>query len=106
MKNLIAILTLLSMLGFSSCIVDFDDDDWNGPACEYNYTGTVCFVNYTDRDIFIRTAGINLDVWAYSDQCLVLQDGFYSFYGQAGIHRWEGNFDVFVCEESRVYLDY
>lgn len=105
MKNLIAFLALFCLVSMSSCIID-SDDDYYGPACEYDYTGTVCFVNSTDRDIEVNTAGLYLDVWAFTTQCLELSDGFYGFTGRAGFQRWDGNYDVFVCEESRVYLNY
>lgn len=105
MKNILSIILALSLLTFNACIIDVDDD-FSGPPCEYNFTGTVCFINYTGRDIEIRTGGLRLDVWAYTDQCVEIGDGYYEFVGKSGFQRWEGSFDVFVCENSNVYLEY
>lgn len=105
MKNLLALLSILAMFSFSSCIIDVDDD-WNGPPCEINYTGTVCFVNYTGRDVFIQAGNLNIDVWAYSDVCVEVSGGYYQFFAQSGVIQWDGGFEVFPCEESRVFLDY
>jgi len=110
MKNsiILIIATIFMLSGMSSCIIVEDDFDPGPPVppCEFNATGQVCFDNNTDLDMFIRTDGYNLDVWSYSTTCVEIPAGYHLFSGIAGVFRWEGSYDVFVCERTNVFLDY
>jgi len=113
MKNsiLLLIATVIMLGSMSSCIIV--EDDYNPgppppplPACEIYSTGKVCFENNTDRDMYVETDGFSFDVWSYSRTCAEIPAGFYDFYAIAGPFDWRGSFDVFICDQSNVFLDY
>jgi len=107
MKNskifqLLACLTIL--LSMNSCIIV--EDDYDPLPCEYNNVGTICFQNDTGGDVFVNTVYQDLDVWAYSRTCIEIPAGNHGFFAQSGGLRWDGNFDVFACDRSNVFLGY
>ncbi len=111
MKNskLFLIATVIMLSSMSACIIVEDDYDPipPPPPCEYNSTGEVCFDNTTDLDMFLSTDGFEFSIPAFSTTCAQIPAGFYSFYADAGYYyTWKGGFDVFVCEQSNVFLDY
>lgn len=112
MKNskLLFIATVIMLGSMSSCII-VEDDYYPDPPpprleCEIYNTGNVCFDNNTDRNMYLETDGFSIDVYSFSRKCLEVPAGYYDFYAQAGPFDWRGSFDVFICDQSNVFLDY
>jgi hypothetical protein len=75
------------------------------PPCKRFQTGTVCFHNFTKKDVKVNIGDSKTEVQAKTTLCMDLYAGNYEYKAKQGGHKWEEELFVLSCKERQVYLE-